>query len=588
MTFKEYYDEYYKDKTVDAEVSALKEELEQWKKYRNLIIKDKLSEDEFNTAMDYFKKDSYQNREGSNKLTYSLRELVENKSDSSGSMGMMVSSNFPLRLSKDEKDKSNWNWFGSGKELIEETADAKERFKKIRNFLNALVTKKTLDDVYKLLEKKGNEKFEPATSFPQGFLVKLIVLNSLLESSDFPDCDYQYKLFGIYKFANIEKIKEFEELSNCTGKVEAVRALKKSKRAVELFNSMFTDKTEETNQIKDDKSFLKAQYCLWDFANPDSATIKNELNVIFYGAPGTGKTYAVKKALHSVPEDQKLFVQFHPGFSYEDFIEGIKPTGIDEKGNLKFEIVNGVFKNFCIKARDHTDKEYYFVADEINRANLSAVFGEVLSLLERDYRYDPDDSSKGKTNLRSTPLSKAIERLQDEKKKELAFNIDDKGEVLFGVPKNVHFIGMMNDVDKSIDTFDLALRRRFVWIRKDFDGDALKEILEEKDKLSGNENQINEYITACKNLNAYISGCTPNKGSVPKEPLNLGKSFEFGHAFYKDVEVSSKGIITQAAKAKLFDNHLAPTLREYCRSFFNETEIDKKIGDAKKVFAPEN
>ena len=78
-------------------------------------------------------------------------------------------------------------------------------------------------------------------------------------------------------------------------------------------------------------------------------------------------------------------LQFHPSFTYEDFIEGIKPKGVSKDGNIRFELVNGIFKNFCIKAKEYPKKDFYFVVDEINRANLSMVFGETLSLLEKDY-----------------------------------------------------------------------------------------------------------------------------------------------------------------------------------------------------------
>ena len=584
MTFKEYYDEYYKDKTVDAEVSALEEELKEWERYRNCIINGTLLADEFNAANEYYQTNEYTGKKNNN-FSCSLRQFAENESDNAGYLGMMKSSLFPLWI---EKDTHNWKKREKHNGRFVNVNITKdngiEYFKKeLCPYLKELLEKTTIDEVYNHINTKRNI----SELFPQSFLVKLIVLNCLAKK--------EYILFGIYKYRNIEEAKEFTCLQSITGDEEedccdgdkedlpAVVALKKGRKAVERFNEIYNEVSG--SKISSPESFLRAQECVWYIGNSDYSAIIKEPNVIFYGAPGTGKTFTVKKALYNVPPDQILFVQFHPGFSYEDFIEGIKPTGIDEHGNLKFEIINGVFKDFCIKARDNSEKEYYFVADEINRANLSAVFGEVLSLLERDYRFDPNDRSKWKTCLRSTPLSKAIESLQDEKEK-LAFIIDVNGKVLFGIPKNIHFIGMMNDVDKSIDTFDLALRRRFVWIRKDFDAKALREILHEKRYLVKNE-VLKQYIKDCETLNSFISGCEPRNGKVPEGALNLGKSFEFGHAFYKDVNVSNNGKISKNAKEELFDNHLAPTLREYCRSFFNETEIDKKISKAKNVFVGE-
>jgi len=191
---------------------------------------------------------------------------------------------------------------------------------------------------------------------------------------------------------------------------------------------------------------------LWRYVNAKTIADADNPNVIMYGPPGTGKTYSVRNSLDFVSQGDSSryeFLQFHPSFTYEDFIEGIKPKGVSKDGNIRFELVNGVFKNFCIKAKNTPDKSFYFVVDEINRANLSSVFGETLSLLEKDYR----DIENGK-NLIKTQYSALIEQLItdnpniDEYKK-LAYNYDvSSGEVKFGVPENVFFIGMMEKTDK--------------------------------------------------------------------------------------------------------------------------------------------
>lgn len=126
---------------------------------------------------------------------------------------------------------------------------------------------------------------------------------------------------------------------------------------------------------------------LWGLENPDFKQFADKAspNMIFYGAPGTGKTYNVKKNIEYLcggNSSRYEYVQFHPSFTYEDFIDGIKPNGIDDKGGVKLELVNGIFKEFCIRAKKDPDNNYYFIVDEINRANLSAVFDETLSLLE--------------------------------------------------------------------------------------------------------------------------------------------------------------------------------------------------------------
>jgi 5-methylcytosine-specific restriction enzyme B len=312
---------------------------------------------------------------------------------------------------------------------------------------------------------------------------------------------------------------------------------------------------------------------LWRYMNAKTIADVDSPNVIMYGPPGTGKTYSVVNSLDFVSQgDSSRYevLQFHPSFTYEDFIEGIKPKGVSKDGNIRFELVNGVFKNFCIKAKKNPSKSFYFVVDEINRANLSSVFGETLSLLEKDYRHD----GTGSKNLIKTQYSALIEDLirEDDKYQSLAYIID-KGEVKFGVPENVFFIGMMNDVDKSIDAFDLALRRRFKWIRKDCD----YEVVEQETRFKQKEefSNIGQYIKACEKLNNYISSY-----------LGLGKSYEFGHSFFMKMSgISKRKEITQHNMETLFNLYLRPTLKEYLRAVFAESELDGKLDQALNLFS---
>jgi len=312
---------------------------------------------------------------------------------------------------------------------------------------------------------------------------------------------------------------------------------------------------------------------LWRFVNSKAIADTNNPNVILYGPPGTGKTFSAKSSLDFVCQgDSSRYevLQFHPSFTYEDFIEGIKPKGVSKDGNIRFELVNGVFKNFCIKAKNSPKKDFYFVVDEINRANLSSVFGETLSLLEKDYRHDIVNNK----NLIRTQYSTLIEDLIKEDKEKfryLAYEIDN-GEVKFGVPQNVFFIGMMNDVDKSIDAFDLALRRRFKWIRKDCD----YEVIEEETRFRGKEefSNIGQYVKSCEKLNNYISN-----------ELGLGKSYEFGHSFFMKIsDISKRKEITPNNVEVLFNLYLCPTLKEYLRAVFAESELDNKLDEALSRF----
>jgi len=333
----------------------------------------------------------------------------------------------------------------------------------------------------------------------------------------------------------------------------------------------------------DDKiEYSMLAWFLWKYSTAKAIADEDNPNVIMYGPPGTGKTYTVKKSLQMVCQGDSTryeLLQFHPSFTYEDFIEGIKPKGVSKDGNIRFELVNGIFKNFCIKAKNNPGKSFYFVVDEINRANLSSVFGETLSLLEKDYRHD----GKNTQNLIRTQYSTLIEDLieEDNKYETLAYTIDN-GEVKFGVPENVFFIGMMNDVDKSIDAFDLALRRRFKWIRKDCDYEVIEE--ETRFKRKDDFSNIGQYIKACKALNEFISGIN-DKNEQVRESLALGKSYEFGHSFFmKMSDIAKRKEISKHNIETLFNLYLRPTLKEYLRAIFAESELDGKLDEALSQF----
>lgn len=137
---------------------------------------------------------------------------------------------------------------------------------------------------------------------------------------------------------------------------------------------------------------------------------------------------------------------------------------------------------------------------------------------------------------------------------------------MFGVPCNVVFIGTMNDIDRSVDTFDFALRRRFTWIHKGFDEVVLRSC---KELSSLNFIEKENYIDACKKLNKYIS-----------ENLDLGHSFEIGHFYYMKATIFRKAV----QKEKLFDQHLAPLIEEYLRSVYSAKDIEAKLKEAKRKF----
>lgn len=167
--------------------------------------------------------------------------------------------------------------------------------------------------------------------------------------------------------------------------------------------------------------------------------------VIFYGPPGTGKTYIGKAiAYHLASKDNTEIIQFHPSFSYEDFIEGFRPN-VDDSGSVILQKVDGPLKTIAIKARSNPDKKYVLIIDEINRGNLAKIFGELYFLLE----------------YRNEEIS-------------LMYSKSEK----FSLPENLIFIGTMNTADRSIALVDSAIRRRFRFIHLDPTAEPCSQILQ--------------------------------------------------------------------------------------------------------------
>ena len=240
------------------------------------------------------------------------------------------------------------------------------------------------------------------------------------------------------------------------------------------------------------------------------AVLRNKKNIILQGAPGVGKTFAARRLAWSMmgeQDDSRIeFVQFHQNYSYEDFMMGYKPV---EDG---FELKYGVFYRFCQKAANQPDKEFFFIIDEINRGNMSKIFGELLMLIEKDYR-----------GTKAT----------------LAYN-----GLSFSVPKNLYIIGMMNTADRSLAMIDYALRRRFSFFEMEpgFDSEGF---IHYQNGL--NNETLNELIYKVKDLNHEIA--------LDK---SLGKGFCIGHSYF-----CGRDICTDEWMHSIVDYDILPMLSEY-------------------------
>lgn len=310
-------------------------------------------------------------------------------------------------------------------------------------------------------------------------------------------------------------------------------------------------------------SFLKGDVVYVPLGQLSEEPFIHNKNTILYGTPGTGKTYSSiqyavaiieEKPLSSIKsesysevfnrfniykEDELIaFTTFHQSFAYEEFIEGIRPTvssNLNSKSSdIEYEIHNGIFKEFCYKAglrKSDASGNYkitnrVFIIDEINRGNISKIFGELITLIE------PCKRIGAKEELKVTlPYS----------------------EESFGVPENVYIIGTMNTADRSIARMDTALRRRFNFVEILPDSDTLRDIIVEGINISQLLNTLNKRIT-----------------------ILLDREHTIGHSFF----IPLKEDKTIEKLASIFKNEIIPLLQEY---FYDDYErIQLILGDNQK------
>ena len=288
---------------------------------------------------------------------------------------------------------------------------------------------------------------------------------------------------------------------------------------VEKLNALFEDESAEDVEevsknypVYTEDDFLDEVFMAEEEYSKLVGILKAKKNVILQGAPGVGKTFAAKRLAYSVMGvkdiDRVMMVQFHQSYSYEDFIMGFRPS------TTGFELKKGAFYNFCKKAEIDSDNDYFFIIDEINRGNLSKIFGELFMLIENDKR--------------------GIEL-------QLLYS-DEK----FAVPANVYIIGMMNTADRSLAMLDYALRRRFAFfeIKPGFETDGFREY-----KMSLDNDKFNKLINCVEKLNSVIAS-----------DESLGEGFCIGHSYFCNFEADK---IDNECLYGIVEYELIPLLKEY-------------------------
>ena len=243
-----------------------------------------------------------------------------------------------------------------------------------------------------------------------------------------------------------------------------------------------------------------------------SGILRIKKNIILQGAPGVGKTFAAKRIAFSMmgvkDVERVMMVQFHQSYSYEDFIMGFRPS------TDGFELKRGAFYNFCKKAEIDGDNDYFFIIDEINRGNLSKIFGELFMLIENDKR------------------GVSLQLLYSDEK--------------FSVPKNIYIIGMMNTADRSLAMLDYALRRRFAFfeIKPGFTTDGFREY-----RMSLENEKFDKLIACVESLNNVISN-----------DESLGDGFCIGHSYFCNLLPDT---IDDQVLSGIVEYELIPLLKEY-------------------------
>ncbi|TXJ61833.1 AAA family ATPase [Brachyspira aalborgi] len=345
-----------------------------------------------------------------------------------------------------------------------------------------------------------------------------------------------------FKYVNLDKTNREYIKFKLPNHSQNIKQLPNGKEYINLCDNLLED--IKNINIKD---FPELSYKAWQFSKYDKNKFLQEVymtdkeydklknlildkkNIILQGSAGVGKSYAAKRLAYSIigekDNERVKMIQFHQSYSYEDFIMGYRPN---ENG---FELKEGVFYKFCKEAEIDENKEnkYFLIIDEINRGNISKIFGELFMLIENDKR-------------------------GEEYALELVYKDDEK----FFVPENLYIIGLMNTADRSLAMLDYALRRRFIFIDIEpaFNKPQFKNDLENKNI---DKDLINKIIEKFIKLNETI-----------KSDKTLGKGYTIGHSYF-----CNRKNLNKEDYEDIINYEIAPTLREYW--FDNEDKAEKEI-----------
>lgn len=470
-------------------------------------------------------------------MAYNLEFVLNN--DFGSMRGRFENIKYPIYLTK-ENNTNTWKKNGNVIQIEEITKISVETRDSI-NSIDKLIKSNKMDDLFVFLNnKKHIFKFRLmhkylCVAYPKLFLhwhikEKFTEYMKILNLNDDNNIFVVEKYFWDKYKNNIEKLNMKQENDNLEKQIKENR--------VEVENNQNKQEAKDKNNVNENKN------------NQKNKDVEQPLNQILYGPPGTGKTYnTVIKAMEIIDnteyknidekkykelqdrfnklkqEKQIEFITFHQSYSYEEFIEGIKPVINNASKEIKYEIKKGIFKDIRIKANSDPKNNYVLIIDEINRGNISKIFGELITLIEEDKRIGNPHELK-----LTLPYS------QEE----------------FGIPKNLYIIGTMNTSDRSIASVDIALRRRFKFIEMMPKSDLVTDIkINDKYNFKNIFEALNEKITVL-----------------------LDRDHQIGHGYFMKDKINDD---IYKLRDVWFDEIL-PLLNEY---FYNDWEkLQALLGEA--------